>query len=298
MSDSQGGQAARAPRSGDEAGGAPIAPLHVQRLADGPASRRPVVLLHGFTGDTSTMVRLAEALAEDGPARAIWAVDLVGHGRSPAPDDPAAWSVPAQARAVAAALAGRGVERAIWLGYSMGGRVALAAAAGLAERVEALVLVGVSPGLADGRERAARRAADEALAASIERDGVAAFVDRWMALPLFATQDRLGPAHRERMRAQRLANRPEALAASLRLAGTGAMEPLWDALPALAMPVLLVAGELDAAYRALADAMAASLPRAVRADVAGSGHAVPLEAPAALAARVARFLEGPAARVE
>lgn len=298
MSKSQGGRTAPARRSGDEPGGGPTAPLHIQRLADGPASRRPIVLLHGFTGDTSTMVRLAEALAEDGPARAIWAVDLVGHGRSPAPDDPAAWSVPAQARAVAAALASRGVERAVWLGYSMGGRVALAAAVHVPERVEALVLVGATPGLADERERAARRAADEALAADVERGGIEAFVERWMALPLFATQARLGEAHRARMRAQRLANRPEALAASLRGAGTGAMEPLWDALPALAMPVLLVAGALDARYRALADAMAAVLPRAERAVVAGSGHAVPIEAPAALAARVARFLEGTAARVE
>lgn len=275
-----------------------ITPLHAVRLCDGPPARRPLVLLHGFTGDASTMVRLAEAIAEDGPSRAIWAVELVGHGRSPAPDDPAAWTVPAHAASVAAAMAARGVERAVWLGYSLGGRVALTLAASSAQLVDALVLVGASPGLADAAERAARRAADEALAAAVMRDGVPAFVERWMAHPLFQTQARLGAEHLAAMRAQRLGNRAPALAASLRGAGTGAMAPLWDALPRVQAPALLVAGALDAKFRAVADAMAARLPRAVRADVAGSGHAVPVEAPAGLAAAVVRFLAGAHGRVE
>lgn len=284
--------------SATDARTAPITPLHVVRLAIGPSTRRPIVLLHGFTGDTSTMVRLAEAIAENGPCRTIYAVDLVGHGRSPAPDDPAAWTIPAHARSVAAALAARGVSRAVWLGYSLGGRVALTAAAMLPALVDALVLVSATPGLSDAAERAARRTADEALADDVLRDGVPAFVERWMAQPLFASQARLGDAHLAGMRDQRLANRAEALATSLRLAGTGAMPPLWDDLPRIAAPTLLVAGGLDAKYTALAEAMAAALPRVLRADVAGCGHAVPAEAPAALAATAALFLAAAPGRVE
>ena len=52
--------------------------------------------------------------------------------------------------------------------------------------VERLVLVSASPGLASDAERAERRAADERLADEIERDGVDAFLERWLALPLFA----------------------------------------------------------------------------------------------------------------
>jgi len=276
----------------------PLTPLHAVRLADGPPARRPVVLLHGFTGDASTVVRLAEALAETGPARAVWAVDLVGHGASPAPPDPAAWTVPAQAASAAAALAARGVTRAVWLGYSMGGRIALALACARPAAVDALVVVGASAGLADPAAREARRAADEALAHDIVRHGVAAFVERWMAQPLFASQARLGPAHAARMRAQRAANDGAALAACLRHAGTGAMAPLWDALPRVAAPVLVVAGAEDAKFRAEGDAVAAALPRATRLDVPRAGHAVPLEAPAALATAVARFLAAHPARLE
>ena len=66
------------------------------------------------------------------------------------------------------------VERASWLGYSMGGRAALAFAAAHPERVERLPLVGASAGLADPEARRERIASDEALADRIERDGIEA----------------------------------------------------------------------------------------------------------------------------
>ena len=92
------------------------------------------------------------------------------------------------------------------------------------------------------------------LAATIERDGVDAFLDRWVAQPLFATLAEPGLDDRRR-------NTADGLASSLRLAGTGTQEPLWDALPALTMPVLLVAGALDAKFVAVAERMAGLLPR-------------------------------------
>ena len=86
-------------------------------------------------------------------------------------------------------------------------------------------------------ERDARVAADEALAVDIERDGVDAFLARWLAQPMFASipAGRTGIDERRRLR-------PEYLTACLRVLGTGAMEPLWDRLPELEMPVLIVTG--------------------------------------------------------
>jgi 2-succinyl-6-hydroxy-2,4-cyclohexadiene-1-carboxylate synthase len=191
---------------------------------------------------------------------------------------------------VAATLAERGVERAVWLGYSMGGRVALTRAAQAPQSVAGLILVGASPGIVEPRARATRAAADERLAAAIEQDGLAAFVDRWADLPIFASQARLGPQHAARMRRQRLCNDPDALAASLRHAGQGVMPPLFDALPGLRLPTLLVAGAMDEKYRALASDMADSLPDGEVSLVAGAGHAVQLEDPAALAGLVATWL--------
>jgi pimeloyl-ACP methyl ester carboxylesterase len=84
--------------------------------------------------------------------------------------------------------------------------------------------------------------------------------------------------------ADRLRNTPEGLASALRGLGTGVMEPLWDALPSLAVPVTLVVGERDAKFHAIAERMAAALPRAELVVVQGAGHAAQLEQPAAVAA--------------
>ena len=135
-------------------------------------------------------------------------------------------------------------------------------------------------GLADPAERAARRAADEALAQRIEAIGVEAFACEWGAQPLFAGQpERVAAA----AHADRLRNTPEGLAAALRGLGTGAMQPLWDRLPELALPVTLVVGERDEKFRAIAERMAARLPAARVVVVDGAGHAAHLEAPQALA---------------
>ena len=86
----------------------------------------------------------------------------------------------------------------------MGGRIALYTA--FSGYFRALILESASPGLQDPAEREQRRLSDEALAASIERDGVPAFVERWENLPLFASQKSLPPERREELHRQRLQN--------------------------------------------------------------------------------------------
>jgi len=170
-------------------------------------------------------------------------------------------------------------------GYSMGGRLALALALRRPERVRALVLVSASPGLADAGERAARRAADAALADRIEAIGVEAFAREWAAQPLFAGQPAAvaALAHEDRLRRSAAEH-----AAQLRGLGTGEMPALWDRLAELAMPVTLVVGERDPKFRAIAARMAERLPDAALLEVPGAGHAVALEAPEAVAAAIGR----------
>lgn len=266
----------------------PAIRLHARRLIDGPLDRAiPLVLLHGFTGDATTWADLAAHL---GSARPLLALDLVGHGRSPAPDDPAAYTMAATVAAVVATIDGLGIARAHWLGYSMGGRVAIHLALARPARVASLALVGTSPGLDDPAARAERVRADAALADLVEREGIAAFVDRWMAKPLFASQARLGAPALARARAQRLRNRPHALAHTLRGMGTGAMAPVTERLAEITVPVLLIAGAEDAKFTDLAVRMATRLEHAEVQVVPGAGHAVQAEAPARLGALVEAFL--------
>jgi 2-succinyl-6-hydroxy-2,4-cyclohexadiene-1-carboxylate synthase len=259
-------------------------PLEVAEEGDGP----PVLLLHGFTGSAATWAPLARSLAD---GYATVAPSLPGHGRSGAPRDPARYDMASCVGDLLALLDALQAERAAVLGYSMGGRIALHLALAAPERVRALVLESASPGIADAAEREARRRSDEALADSIERDGIAAFVARWERLPLFASQASLPAAVREALRARRLASEPAGLAGSLRGIGAGAVAPLWARLGEIAAPTLVVAGALDETYRTIGAAMATSIPAARLAVVEGAGHAVHLERPEEHARLVRTFLD-------
>ena len=239
--------------------------------------RKTLVLLHGFTGCALGWGAHLDAFASAG-FRAI-ALDMLGHGASDAPSNPRRYTMEHCHKDILAALTELGVQsgEAILLGYSMGGRIALYTA--LSGFFRAVILEGASPGLAAESEREQRRASDEALAATIEREGIAAFVERWESLPLFASQRALPESVRVSLHLQRLSNRIEGLANSLRGAGTGAQPQLYDRLPELTVPVLLLAGELDTKYSAIARDMALRLPRAEVRIIASAGHTVHLERP-------------------
>ncbi|MGI8984220.1 MAG: alpha/beta fold hydrolase [Acidimicrobiales bacterium] len=214
-----------------------------------------VVLVHGFTQTLRSWDHLAGLLAE---SFQVVRVDLPGHGGSAGVD------LSFEDTADALGVAG---GRATYVGYSLGGRLCLRLAVDHPELVQSLVLVGASPGLADAGEREARRAADEALAGDVERLGTAAFLDRWLAQPLFST---LVPDAGDLE--SRRANPPAGLAAALRRLGTGAQEPLWDRLGALDMPVLAVTGQNDAKFSCLAEQMAAAIgANADAVALAGAG---------------------------
>jgi 2-succinyl-6-hydroxy-2,4-cyclohexadiene-1-carboxylate synthase len=174
--------------------------------------------------------------------------------------------------------------RAVYVGYSMGGRLCLRLALDRPDLVRALVMVSASPGIVDGAERAARVEADELLAESVEHDGVSAFLESWLGQPMFATvpPDAPGLADRRKLT-------PEFLAACLRRLGAGSMEPMWNELAQLAVPVLLVTGRLDEKYTAIARRMLERMHPGVHHVQLDGGHALPLEQPGVLGGLITAF---------
>lgn len=243
----------------------------VRTRGAGPA----VLLLHGFTGRGTSWGTHAGALAK---AFRIIVVDLPGHGRS-GYAEPARMTVERTADDLAAILARLDAVPAHALGYSLGARIALRLAVSHPAAVASLVLESPSAGIADDQERAVRRAADEALADGIERDGIDAFVTAWERSPVFATHAALPAALLARQRAIRLSNGPRGLAASLRGAGRGAMEPLHDRLPGIDAPTLVIGGALDAVGRPRAELVAGRIHGARLELLARVGHTPHLECP-------------------
>jgi 2-succinyl-6-hydroxy-2,4-cyclohexadiene-1-carboxylate synthase len=233
-----------------------------------------LVLLHGFTHTGASWDHVVAALPQR--YRPV-APDIRGHGTASGVRPVSLAAVIADVRAVA-------TEPFELAGYSIGGRLALHVALALAERVRRLVLIGASPGIADPEARRERRAADEALAAEVEVMSIEAFAQRWAQTPVLAG---LPAAVQAAVHADRLRSAPAGLAAALRGLGTGVLPPLWGRLGEVAVPVELVVGERDDKFRAIAEEMAAALPAGRLHVVGGAGHAVHLEAAAAVAEVIA-----------
>jgi pimeloyl-ACP methyl ester carboxylesterase len=224
------------------------------------------VLVPGFTQTASSWSRVVEVLGASCEAVPI--------------DVPGRETITATVNAIA--MTG---GHAVYVGYSMGARLCLRLALDRPELVRALVLVSATAGIADPDARAARVASDEELARTIVRDGVDAFIDDWLARPMFAgvPSDAPGVADRKALSAGYLAH-------CLRVLGTGAFAPMWQELSELRMPVALVTGYDDAAYDATAEQMLerihAEVVQHVRIE---GGHALLLENPAMLGGFIGAF---------
>lgn len=231
-----------------------------------------LVFVHGFTQTGRSWAPIAERFAD---RYEIVLVDAPGHGGSS--------HVRADLVTAADMLADVG-GRATYVGYSMGGRMVLHLAVSRPDLLDRLVLVSTTAGIDDADERAGRRASDETLAAELERDGLDAFLERWLALPLFH-----GLAPSAAVADDRRRNTVDGLASSLRLAGTGSQDPLWPRLGAITAPTLVITGGNDAKFtdlgRRLAEGIGAS-----HEIVTDAGHATHLERPDAVADAIARFL--------
>jgi 2-succinyl-6-hydroxy-2,4-cyclohexadiene-1-carboxylate synthase len=246
--------------------------FHVEVDGDGP----PLLLLHGFTGSVRAWDDVRPALRTFAQ---VIAIDLIGHGRSAAPDDGRRYSFDWATRDLVALLESLRLPKVNVLGYSMGGRLALHFAVNTSERIDRLILESASPGIEDGLQRRQRIDSDTALADRILRDGIGAFVAEWEQQPLLLPAAHAAAEARARQHAQRLDNSAIGLANSLLGMGAGRQAPLWSSLKNLRMPVTLIVGAMDSRYIEVAEQMAKLLPAADLSAVAAAGHTVHLDQP-------------------
>jgi len=227
----------------------------------------PMVLVHGWTCDHGTMEPVAEAF----PDFECHLVDLLGHGRSLKADD---YAIERQAQAVLAVAP----ERAIWIGHSMGGQVALAAAAGAPERVSAVVLL--DPAAIVPHEKAA--AFLEGMRAQLARVDIPAMIEAFGRNQIVRASD---------------PGRVEQTIATMRSTDPAVIRAAWDAVMAwdgraaiakLQCPILLIA--IDKALNRPAD-VARLNKNVMTAQVAGSGHMLQFEVMDQVGPMIRRFLE-------
>ena len=205
------------------------------------------------------------------------APDLPGHGRSL----DGAVSIAQMADQLAVAIE----EPTVLVGYSFGARLALHVALQHPDHVRGLVLVSATAGIEDLHSRQERVLADEALAERALQIGIEAFIDEWLSRELFAS---LTPDNNQR--SLRCENTALGLAQSLRFAGTGAQESLWDQLDQITCPTLVIAGQHDAKFVAIAQRLHKQIPQS-ELHILEAGHSVPIERPEAFLTLLKTFLD-------
>jgi 2-succinyl-6-hydroxy-2,4-cyclohexadiene-1-carboxylate synthase len=254
--------------------------IHISKVADErrEAGAMECWLLHGAVGMAADWRAFAKRLAEAKTgSRAVDLWRFLECQPLPLTDFGPALN------AEASGEVSRGTGRAL-LGYSMGGRLALHALLEKNHPWQAAVIVSAHPGLESDAEREARRASDAAWASMALAGNWQEFLTKWNAQPL------LGGPMRDPQASGSLVMRRREIARSFVDWSLGAQQPLWERLHEITVPVLWVAGENDAKFRALAERAVSLIPRATLAIAPGAGHRVPWETGDWLAEKVAGFL--------
>jgi pimeloyl-ACP methyl ester carboxylesterase len=239
---------------------------HAPEGALGP----PLVLVHGAGGTHLAWPEALRAL----PGRRVLAVDLPGHGQAPRPGER---TVDGYATAILAMLDALAIPRAVVAGHSMGGAIALALALRAPERVAGLLLVGtgarlrVAPAMLETCADPARaQEAAEAMAS-------------------FSFGPGATDADRAALAREIVAQPPGVLHDDL--SACDAFD-VTGSLASIRAPAFVVVGLEDRLtppkYGAF---LRERLPGRGMLEVPGAGHMVALEAPAAVTAAAAAFLE-------
>ncbi|MGW1742020.1 alpha/beta fold hydrolase [Nocardia sp. NPDC001965] len=246
----------------------------------GPA----IVMIHGFLFDKSMWAPQIDHFAELG-FRVI-CVDLVGFGKSAGIVGPII-PMSAHTEAIAAVLAVLRIDKAVLVGYSMGGQVVLDFVAAYPTQVGALVLSDTFAGLDDTEVRLRRLA----LADRLDREGLERYAQEFLPQVLSDRTARLRPTIAARAIEMMTGADPGAAAAALR--GRAFRRDYTDTARALMVPALVVVGAEDVFDRGvLGVELASVIPHSRFAAIDHAGHTPSLEAPSAFNAIVADFLAG------
>ncbi len=250
--------------------------LHIDTIGRGP----PLVLLHGWAMHGGVFAPLVERLRD---RHTLHVVDLPGHGLSRDSTVPMALDA-----CVEAIL--RQVPCAPWIGWSLGGLVALQAAASRSAQVPALCMLCASPRFVRGGDWKHGVSAEilHDFAVGL-RDDYRATLDRFVALEAFGSEHakvEIRALHAGLL--QRGEPSAHVLADGLALLQNADLRPV---LPGLSVPSLWLAGRRDRLVDPRAMRAASGLtPQAQFAVVEHAGHAPFLTHADAVATLLERFL--------
>ncbi len=235
----------------------------------------PVVFVHGNWSTYRWWLPTAAELGRRLPDHRMLALDLRGRGETEGPDH--GYSIAELAADLLAFLDALALDRVHLVGHSLGTAIAMQLALTAPARVASLV--NVAPCWVDGMpEKWARR-----------EDQPRIHADRELFGRLLAGMAPAAPRDAAWDEIVRTGHRQRELATMRNLDALSAWRP-GDALRTLAMPRVVIDGELDPLCGGATAARAAAALGCERVCMAGIGHSPNLEAPDRLASIIRRFI--------
>ena len=235
-----------------------------------------VFLLHGFTGSTNDWKEIIPLLSNN---FSYVAIDLIGHGKSDAPNELEHYKTPSMIAQLDDIFRHFTKERFILMGYSMGGRAALSYAAQYPDKLSGLILESTSAGIVDEKLRNERILHDEQVIEIIEKKSLEEFFKFWMSQDLFSTLKSIPEEKLSKAKAAKLRNNKIGLINSLGGFGTGVMLPLHDKLDYIKCKTLLITGEMDSKFSNINRELREKIINSRHEIVKDSGHIVHFEKP-------------------
>lgn len=236
----------------------------------------PILLLHGFLSDMSSLDQIASLLSKQ---YTVVQVDLPGFGQSVEENHLHYESIDEIAHALDDIRKHLSIEQWIVFGYSMGGRVALSYAMNDDNRsIKGLILESSHAGIQDNYNRLERQKIDEERGRNAIEKGIESFVADWESLPLFQSQyENCSVDQLEQQRHNRLAQGVTGLNYALVHYGSGVMPSYMDRLNMLDYPVVLINGSLDKKFVQIHERMAHYLKYCTVHTVENVGHSIHME---------------------
>ncbi len=235
----------------------------------------PLVLLHGFAGSAYVWKILFDKLENLCP---IIAIDLIGHGKTCAPDDPKFYSEESQISQLNKIFEELEIEKFILLGYSMGGRLALSYSINNTNKIIGLILESSTAGIQNYDSRKDRYENDLLISEKIRTGNLIHFFKNWYSASLFNSLKNI-PNKLDELILRKSKNNRTGLANSLIGFSTGKMKNYWSEIQKFPKPVLLICGDLDQKYYDINLKLNSLFPNSNLAVIKDSGHITHLEKP-------------------
>lgn len=246
---------------------------------------KTIMLLHGFLSSKESMRKIAEGLSD---LRNVILVDLPGFGGTNSTSHD--YRMEDIAGGLIAIADRHQINTFDVLGYSMGGRSALALTVQFPERIEKCILESASPGIADDEQKAERLLVDQERSKLIVSDYYE-FLNFWQSMPLFQTQEHADESLLKAQHEERLQQTPAEAADSLLKYGTGVQRSYWNDLSGLNNHFYLITGSEDKKFIRVAETMSERLKSAKLDIVENCGHNIHLENYEAYINLVRKYLE-------